>query len=112
VLNIYQTLSVGAKGITSGGAPPAALLINVYNSGNNSGTSVTISGQGNVSAVITALGGATLGGGGTGGAFYGSILAGSITDGGTYAVHYDQSLQVLSGKLTPLAIRNYNRPKY
>jgi Tfp pilus assembly protein PilX len=112
VLDIYQTLSIGAQGITSGGAPPSALAINVYNSGNNSGTSVTINGQGNVSAVITALGGATLGGGGTGGAFYGSILAGSITDGGSYAVHYDQSLQVLSGKLTPMAIRNYNRPKH
>jgi Tfp pilus assembly protein PilX len=112
VLNIYQTLSVGAQGFTQYGAPPQALVINVYNSGNNSGNSVTFNGQANVSAVITALGNATLGGGGTGGAFYGSILAGSVTDGGSYAVHYDQSLQVLSGKLMPMAIRNYNRPKF
>ena len=112
VLNIYQTLSIGAQGFTQYGAPPQALVINVYNSGNNSGTSVTFNGQANVSAVITALGNATLGGGGTGGAFYGSILAGSVTDGGSYAVHYDQSLQVLSGKLMPMAIRNYNRPKF
>lgn len=112
VLNIYQTLAIGAQGIAQYGAPPQALVINVYNSGNNSGNSVTFNGQANVSAVITALGNATLGGGGTGGAFYGSILAGSVTDGGSYAVHYDQSLQVLSGKLMPMAIRNYNRPKY
>ena len=111
VLNIYQTLSIGAQGVTNSGAPASSLLINVYNSGSNSGTSVTINGQGNMTAVITALGDATLGGGGTGGAFYGSILAGSVTDGGSYAVHYDRSLQVLSGKLMPMAIRNYNRPK-
>jgi hypothetical protein len=88
------------------------LIINVYNSGNNSGGSVTMSGQANLTAVVTALGDATLGGGGSSGAFYGSLLAGSITDGGTYSVHYDQSLQVVSGKLMPMAIRNYNRPKF
>jgi hypothetical protein len=62
--------------------------------------------------MVTALGDAKLGGGGSGGAFYGSMLAGSITDMGTYSVHYDQALQVISGKMMPMAIRNYNRPKY
>jgi Tfp pilus assembly protein PilX len=112
VLNIYQTLSIGGQGVTQYGAPPSSLIINVYNSGNNSGGSVTMSGQANLTAVVTALGDATLGGGGSSGAFYGSLLAGSITDGGTYSVHYDQSLQVVSGKLMPMAIRNYNRPKF
>jgi hypothetical protein len=65
-----------------------------------------------VAAVITALGGATLAGSGAGGAFWGSLLAGRVTDAGKYAVHYDQSLQILSGKLMPMAIRNYNRPKF
>ena len=71
-----------------------------------------LSGQANLKAIVTALGEAKLGGGGSGGAFYGSILAGAITDAGTYAVHYDQSMQVLSGKLMPMSIRNYNRPKF
>jgi hypothetical protein len=113
VVNVYRTLTMTGQGLTQpASAPPSSLIINVYNSGSNSGTSVRLSGQANIKAVITALGDATLGGGGTGGAFYGSILAGSITDSGTYAVHYDRSLQVLSGKLMPMAIRNYNRPKF
>jgi Tfp pilus assembly protein PilX len=112
ILNIYQTLTMGGQGVVQYGAPPASLVINVYNSGNNSGTSVTMNGNANLTAVVTALGGATLGGGGSGGAFYGAMIAGSITDGGTYSVHYDQSLQIASGKLMPMAIRNYNRPKF
>jgi hypothetical protein len=87
-------------------------VINVYNGGSNSGTSVTLTGQANLKAVVTALGEAKLGGSGSGGAFYGSIIAGAITDAGNYSVHYDQSMKVLSGKLTPMAIRNYNRPKH
>jgi hypothetical protein len=113
VLNIYQTMDLGGQGIVQPNtASASSLMINVYNSGNNSGTSLKMTGQANIKAVITALGDATLGGSGSGGAFYGSLLAGSITDAGTYPVHYDQSLQVLSGKLTPMAIRNYNRPKF
>jgi hypothetical protein len=118
VLNIYQEFSVGGQGIASGGmpptAPPAALVINVYNEGSNdlSDDSVTFTGQANVAAVITALGGAKLAGSGAGGAFWGSLLAGRIVDAGHYSVHYDQSLKVLSGKLMPMAIRNYNRPKF
>jgi hypothetical protein len=118
VLNIYQELSVGGQGIASGGmpptAPPSALVINVYNEGSNdlSDDSVTFTGQANVAAVITALGGAKLAGSGAGGAFWGSLLAGRIVDAGKYSVHYDQSLKVLSGKLTPMAIRNYNRLKH
>ncbi len=71
-----------------------------------------MSGQANLKATVTALGDAVLGGGGTGGAFYGALIASSVKDAGTYSVHYDQSLQVASGKLMPMAIRNYNRPKY
>jgi Tfp pilus assembly protein PilX len=118
VLNIYQELSVGGQGIASGGmpptAPPSALVINVYNEGSNdlSDDSVTFTGQANVAAVITALGGAKLAGSGAGGAFWGSLLAGRITDAGKYSVHYDQSLKVLSGKLMPMAIRNYTRLKH
>ncbi|MBI4165521.1 MAG: hypothetical protein HY508_07290 [Acidobacteria bacterium] len=113
VLNIYQTLTLGGPGVVQPATAKATtLVINVYNSGSNTGDSVTISGQSNLKAIVTALGDAKLGGGGTGGAFYGSMLAGSITDMGTYSVHYDQSLQVLSGKLMPMSIRNYNRPKF
>lgn len=118
VFNVYQELSVGGQGIANGGmppaAPPAALVINVYNEGSNdlADDSVTFTGQANVAAVITALGGAKLAGSGAGGAFWGSILAGRVTDAGKYAVHYDKSLQVLSGKLMPLTIRNYNRPRH
>ena len=113
VLNIYETLSLGGPGVVQPATAKATtLVINVFNSGSNSGTSVTITGQVNLKAIITALGEAKLGGGGTGGAFYGSLLAGSVTDQGTYSVHYDQSLQVLSGKLMPMSIRNYNRPRY
>ncbi len=112
-LNIYQTLTLGGPGVTQPtSAPPAALSINVYNQGSNTGTSVRLNGQANLKAVVTALGDAVLGGGGSGGAFYGSLIAGSVTDGGTYSVHYDQSLQIASGKLMPMTIRNYNRPKY
>lgn len=113
VLNIYNTLSLGGPGVVQPTTAKATtLVINVYNGGVNSGDSVTITGQANLKALITALGNAKLGGGGTGGAFYGSLLAGSVTDGGTYSVHYDQSMQVLSGKLMPMSIRNYNRPKF
>ncbi|MBZ5515324.1 MAG: hypothetical protein LAN62_10910 [Acidobacteriia bacterium] len=118
VLNIYQELDLTGQGIANGGMPPhaapAALVINVYNEGSNDLTddSVTLTGQANVAAVITALGGAKFAGSGAGGAFWGSLLAGRITDAGKYAVHYDQSLKVLSGKLMPMAIRNYNRPKH
>jgi len=112
-VNIYKTLTLGGPGVTQpSAAPPAALSINVYNQGVNTGTSVRLNGQANLKAVVTALGDATLGGGGTGGAFYGSLIAGSVTDAGTYSVHYDQSLQVASGKLMPMTIRNYNRPKF
>ena len=112
-VNIYKTMTLGGPGVTQpAAAPPAALTINVYNQGSNTGSSVALKGQANLKAVITALGDASLGGGGSGGAFYGSILAGSITDSGTYSVHYDQSLQVASGKLMPMTIRNYNRPKF
>jgi Tfp pilus assembly protein PilX len=113
VLNIYQTLYLGGPGVTQPTTAKATtLVINVYNSGSNSGNSVTIRGQANLKAIVTALGDASLGGGGSGGAFYGSLLAGSVTDAGTYSVHYDQSMQVISGKMMPMAIRNYNRPKY
>ncbi|MBZ5542500.1 MAG: hypothetical protein LAO07_02325 [Acidobacteriia bacterium] len=117
VFNIYQELNVGGQGISNGGMPPtstpSALVINVYNEGSNdsSDDSVTFTGQANVAAVITALGGATFAGSGAGGAFWGSLVAGSVKDAGKYSVHYDQSLKVLSGKLMPMAIRNYNRPK-
>jgi len=118
VLNIYQELSVGGQGIGNGGmppnAPPAALVINVYNEGSNDlgDESLTFTGQANVSAMITALGAAGFSGSGAGGAIWGAVLAGRITDAGKYAVHYDLSLQVASGKLMPMAIRNYNRPKF
>lgn len=112
-VNIFKTLYLGGPGVTQPtAAPPAALSINVYNQGVNTGTSVRLVGQANLKAIVTALGDATLGGGGTGGAFYGALIAGSVTDGGTYSVHYDQSLQVASGKLMPMTIRNYNRPKF
>jgi hypothetical protein len=113
VVNIYETLSMGGQGVVQPATAKAtALVINVYNSGSNTGDSVTLTGQANLKAMVTALGDAKLGGGGSGGAFYGSMLAGSITDMGTYSVHYDQALQVISGKMMPMAIRNYNRPKY
>ena len=118
VFNIYQTLNVGGQGIANGGMPPtstpSALVINVYNGGSNdpSTNSVTFTGQANVAAVITALGNAKFAGSGAGGAFWGSLVAGSVVDAGKYSVHYDQSLKVLSGKLMPMAIRNYNRPKF
>jgi hypothetical protein len=113
VLNIYKTLTLSGPGMVQPTTAKATtLVINVYNSGSNTGDSVTISGQSNLKAIVTALGDAKLGGGGTGGAFYGSLLAGSVTDMGTYSVHYDQSMQVLSGKLMPMSIRNYNRPKF
>ncbi len=112
-VNIYKTMTMGGPGVTQpAAAPPSALIINVYNQGVNSGQSVRLTGQANLKAVVTALGDASIGGGGSGGAFYGAILAGSITDSGTTAVHYDQSLQVASGKLMPMTIRNYNRPKF
>jgi hypothetical protein len=118
VLNIYQELDIGGQGIANGGmpptAPPSAMVINVYNEGSNDlgDESVTFTGQANISAMITALGGAKFAGSGAGGAIWGSVLAGRIVDSGKYAVHYDQSLQVASGKLMPMAIRNYNRPKF
>jgi hypothetical protein len=113
VLDIYSTMDLGGQGVVQPTTAKAtALVINVYNGGSNSTQSVTLSGQANLKALVVALGEAKLGGGGAGGAFYGSILAGTITDAGTYAVHYDQSMQVISGKLMPMSIRNYNRPKF
>jgi hypothetical protein len=109
ILNIQNNVSIGGNGIGNGIAtsiPPEAVQINV------AGTSVTIHGNGAVSALVNAPNASvTMGGGGSAGYFVGSVQAKDISDGGGYAVHYDDQLGRVGGSLGTIVSTAYSRKK-
>jgi hypothetical protein len=110
VLNVRTDFSIAGNGISNGIAtsiPPEYVTINY--AGTNS---VTINGNGAVSAVINAPNAAVdLGGGGSKGYMIGSVQAKDINVKGGYPVHYDVNLGRVGGVKGEPVTTAYNRKK-
>ena len=110
VLNIKSSLSIAGLGITNGvssNIPPEAVTIN-YAGAN----SVSISGNGAVSAVLDAPNATvSLGGGGSGGYFIGAVQANNVSVQGGYPVHYDVQLGRAGGTMGVMVTLAYGRKK-
>lgn len=111
-LNVQTRMSITGNGVTNGVAgvtdiPPECVQINFAGTG-----TVSLGGNGAISAIITAPNATvSLGGGGSAGYFVGSIQADQIDDGGGYPVHYDLQLNRLGGTLGTIATTAYSRKK-
>ena len=93
---------------TPGVPSPDYLRMNVM----GTGTAVSLAGQAQLSAMISAPNGdASLGGSGSSGTFFGSILANNINDHGGYPVHYDLSSRTESGQMFTAQVVSVTRPK-
>jgi len=110
VLNVKTSLGIGGNGITNGitsSIPPECVQINY--AGTNS---VSINGNGAVSAIITAPNATVdLGGGGSAGYMVGAIQANNINVQGGYPVHYDVQLNRAGGQMGVLVTTGYSRKK-
>lgn len=110
VINIKSSLSISGLGITNGVAssiPPQAVVINY--AGTNS---VSISGNGAISALLNAPDATvSLGGGGSGGYFVGAIQANNVSVQGGYPVHYDVQLSHSGGTMGVMVTSAYSRKK-
>lgn len=94
---------------TPGVPSPSYLVMNVM----GTGTSLSLSGQAQLSGTINVPNGtASLGGSGSSGTLFGSILAKNINDHGGYPVHYDISARTLSGQLFSAQVVSVTRPKF
>jgi Tfp pilus assembly protein PilX len=111
VLNVQTTLSITGQGITNGisgvvDIPPEAVVINF------AGTSVSLGGNGAISALINAPNATvTVGGGGSKGYMVGSIQANSISVQGGYPIHYDLQLNRAGGTIGVPITTAYSRQK-
>ena len=115
VIDVRNSIDMGGQSnmnynpATPGVPSPDYLRMNVM----GTGTAVSLSGQAQLSAMISAPNGdADLAGSGSGGAFFGSILANNITDHGNYPVHYDLNMRTVSGQLFTAQVVSVTRPKY
>jgi Tfp pilus assembly protein PilV len=110
VINVKSNLSIGGLGIANGvssNIPPEAVVINY--AGTNS---VSISGNGAVSALLNAPNATvSLGGGGSGGYFIGAIQANNVSVQGGYPVHYDVQLGHAGGAMGVMVTSAYGRKK-
>jgi len=110
VINIKTSLSIAGLGISNGvssSIPPDAVVINY--AGTNS---VSISGNGAVSALLNAPNATVnLGGGGSGGYFVGAIQANNVNVLGGYPVHYDVQLSQAGGVMGVMVTSAYGRKK-
>lgn len=110
VINIKTSLSIGGLGIANGlssSISPECVAINY--AGTNS---VSISGNGAVSAILSApKATVTLGGGGSGGYFVGAVLANNVSVQGGYPVHYDVQLRQAGGTMGVMVTSAYSRKK-
>lgn len=110
VINIKTNLSLGGLGIANGvssSIPPECVAINY--AGTNS---VSISGNGAVSAILSAPNATVaLGGGGSGGYFVGAVLANNVSVQGGYPVHYDVQLRQAGGSMGVIVTSAYSRKK-
>ena len=110
VINIKSNFSIGGLGISNGvssSIPPESVVINY--AGTNS---VSISGNGAVSALLNAPNAnVILGGGGSGGYFVGAVQANNVSVQGGYPVHYDVQLSQAGGTMGVIVTSAYSRKK-
>jgi Tfp pilus assembly protein PilV len=110
VINVKSNLSIGGLGIANGvssSIPPECVVINY--AGTNS---VSINGNGAVSALLNApTATVSLGGGGSGGYFVGAIQANNVSVQGGYPVHYDVQLSQDGGTMGVMVTSAYSRKK-
>ena len=110
VINIKSSLSIGGLGVSNGvssSIPPQCVVINY--AGTNS---VSISGNGAVSALLNAPNATvSLGGGGSGGYFVGAIQANNVSVQGGYPIHYDVQLSQAGGTMGVMVTSAYSRKK-
>ena len=110
VLNIQTSLTIGGLGISNGvssSISPEAVVINY--AGTNS---VSISGNGAISALLNAPNATvSLGGGGSGGYFVGAVQANNVSVQGGYPVHYDVQLSHAGGTMGVMVTSAYSRKK-
>jgi hypothetical protein len=112
VLNIKSGFNIKGNGMTNGvsgvaNIPPECVQINYAGT-----SSLTMGGNGAISAIISAPNAdASLGGGGSSGYLVGSLQAKTIDDGGGYPVHYDLQLNRLGGIIGKVANTSYSRQK-
>ena len=110
VINIKTSLSIGGLGISNGvssSISPQAVVMNY--AGTNS---VSISGNGAVSALLNAPNATVnLGGGGSGGYFVGAVQANNVSVQGGYPVHYDVQLSRAGGTMGVMVTSAYSRKK-
>ena len=110
IINIKSAFSIAGLGISNGVAssiPPQAVVINY--AGTNS---VSISGNGAVSALLNAPNATvSLGGGGSAGYFVGAVEANNVSVLGGYPVHYDVQLSRAGGTMGVMVTSSYSRKK-
>jgi Tfp pilus assembly protein PilV len=110
VLNVKTSFSIGGNGISNGittSIPPECVQINY--AGTNS---VSIQGNGAVSALINAPNATVdLGGGGSAGYMVGAIQAQNVNVQGGYPIHYDIQLNRAGGQMGVQVITGYSRKK-
>jgi Tfp pilus assembly protein PilX len=110
VINIKSNFSIGGLGISNGvssSIPPESVVINY--AGTNS---VSISGNGAISALLNAPNATvSLGGGGSGGYFVGAVQANNVSVQGGYPVHYDVQLSNAGGTMGVMVTSAYSRKK-
>jgi Tfp pilus assembly protein PilX len=110
VINIKSNFGIGGLGISNGvssSIPPESVVINY--AGTNS---VSISGNGAISALLNAPNATvSLGGGGSGGYFVGAVQANNVSVQGGYPVHYDVQLSRAGGTMGVMVTSAYSRKK-
>jgi hypothetical protein len=110
VINVRTSMSITGNGVTNGvttDIPPEAVQINYAGNG-----SVSLGGNGAISAVINAPNAdVSLGGGGSKGYMIGSIQANNVSVQGGYPIHYDLQLNRLGGSLGITVTTGYCRKK-
>ena len=110
VLNVRSSLTIAGNGISNGIAtsiPPEAVQINYAGS-----SPVSLQGNAEVSAVISAPNAEVdLGGGGSAGFMVGSIQALNVQMKGGFPLHYDNQLNRAGGSLGTVITTAYSRKK-
>lgn len=110
VINVRTSLSITGQGVTNSLAtdiPPEAVQINYAGTG-----SVSLGGNGAISALVNAPNASvSLGGGGSGGYMVGAIQANNVSVQGGYPVHYDLQLNRMGGSIGVPVTTAYSRQK-
>lgn len=111
VLDVISSVSISGKGALSiSSSTPEQVIINTP----CSGSCVSLSGNGAITAVVNAPNGnVDLGGGGSSGYVAGSIQANNVTMHGNFPLHYDVELNKLAaGSMTQPLLTAYSRKKF